>query len=213
MDDFARHRRSLGLPATSLDLSQILDTGTFKREPGAAARMTRNGLYGSEDYEFLKYCEAAIALPSPTASSMAHHDPLVSAQLLAGIDAAGLKELNAMHPLEAMSWYHDSRFSHIVQTINNFDVDDPGNAAKVASADGEGAVTDRILKKLAQLLYIPMDGIDISKPISIYGIDSMVAAEFRSWLFAKLNLDVSLVQMLDMGTSIQSLERMVTVEH
>ena len=213
MDDFARHRRRLGLPATSLDLSQILDTGTFKRDPGAAARMTRNGLYGTEDYEFLKYCEAAIAVPSPTASSMVHQDPLVGAQLLAGIDAAGLKNINAMHPLEAMPWYHDSRFSHLLQSINNFDADNSGNTGKVASADGDGTVTDRILKKLAQLLYIPMDNIDVSKPISKYGIDSMGAAEFRNWLFANFKLEVSLVQMLDMDTSIQSLERMVIMDH
>ena len=42
MDAFARYRRSLGLPATSLDLSQIIATGAIKRVPSYATSLARN---------------------------------------------------------------------------------------------------------------------------------------------------------------------------
>ena len=115
----ARHRQSLGLPAISMDLNQIFNIGAFKRVPGHATSLTRNGLYGSEAYDVLQYCDAAIASSKSITSSVSPYDPLASAQLLAGIDAAGLKDLSVTHPLEGMAWYHDLRFSQILQATRN----------------------------------------------------------------------------------------------
>ena len=213
LDAFARHRQSLGLPATSLDLSQISDTGALKRVPGYAASLTRNGLYGSEDYDVLQYCDAAITSSQSITSSVSPYDPLASAQLLAGIDAAGLKDISITHPLEGMAWYHDLRFSQILQATRNLASENSGTAGHFESADGNATTTERILKKLAQLLYIATDDVDVTRPISKYGIDSMVAAELRNWLFATFAKDVPLAHMLDTDKSVEMLEQMVHMEH
>ena len=213
MDAFARHRQSLGLPATSLDLSQIFDIGAFKRVPGYANSLTRSGLYGSEAYDVLQYCDAAIASSKSITSSVSPYDPLASAQLLAGIDAAGLKDLSVTHPLEGMAWYHDLRFSQILQATRNLASENSETAGNFDSSDSNATTTQRILKKLAQLLYISTDDIDIARPISKYGIDSMVAAELRNWLFANFAKDVPLAHMLDADTSVERLEQMVHTEH
>ncbi|KAK3167279.1 hypothetical protein OEA41_010406 [Lepraria neglecta] len=188
MDAFARHRQSLGLHATSLDLSQIFDIGAFKRVPSYANSLTRSGLYGSEAYDVLQYCDAAIASSKSITSSVSPYDPLASAQLLAGIDA-------------------------ILQATRNLASENSETAGKFDSSDSNATTTQRILKKLAQLLYISTDDIDVTRPISKYGIDSMVAAELRNWLFANFAKDVPLAHMLDADTSVERLEQMVHMEH
>jgi len=57
---------------------------------------------------------------------------------------------------------------------------------------------------------VSIDDIDITKPISRYGIDSMVAAELRNWLFANFAKDVPLAYMLDVDTSVLKLEELLT---
>ncbi|KAL2057582.1 hypothetical protein ABVK25_001966 [Lepraria finkii] len=176
----ARHRQSLGLPAISMDLNQIFNIGAFKRVPGYATSLTRNGLYGSEAYDVLQYCDAAIASSKSITSSVSPYNPLASAQLLAGIDAAGLKDLSVTHPLEGMAWYHDLRFSQILQATRNLASENSETARNFDSSDSNATTSQRILKKLAQLLYISTDDIDVTRPISKYGIDNMVAVELRN---------------------------------
>ncbi len=217
MDAFARHRRSRGLPATSLDLSQIFETGAIRRVPSYAASLARNGLYGNDEREFLRFCDAAIAAsatsaPSPSLS-LSIHDPLSGAQLLAGIEAAGLRDLDETHPLEEMAWRHDPRFSHLVRATRNLEDAASEKNAKLHGSENSLSVSERILKKLSQLLYVAEDDIDVSVPITKYAIDSMVAAELRNWLFVTYATDVSLFDLLDAGTSVQRLEQFVTKEH
>lgn len=163
-----------------MDLNQIFDIGAFKRVPGYVTSLTRNGLYGSEAYNVLQYCDAAVASSKSITSSVPPYDPFASAQLLAGIDAAGLKDLSVTHPLEGMVWYHDLRFSQILQATRNLASENSETARDFDSSDSNATSSQRILKKLAQLLYISTDDIDVTRPISKYGIDSMVAAELRN---------------------------------
>lgn len=81
--------------------------------PGYEVAMARNGLYGNDEDDFLQYCDAAIG--NSAASSHWAHDPCAEAHLLAGIDPAGLQELDKEYPLQDMAWYRDARFSNLVQ--------------------------------------------------------------------------------------------------
>ena len=69
---------------------------------------------------------------------------------------------------------------------------------------------------LIKLIYIGLSRmvvIDVTRPISKYGIDSMVAEELRNWLFANFAKDVPLAHMLDADTSVERLDQMVHTEH
>ena len=213
MDAFARHRRSLGLPATSLDLSQIIETGAIKRVPSYATSLARNGLYGNDHDEFIYFCDAAIASSKASGTSLSTYDPLAGAHLLAGIEAAGLRDLDKTHPLEGMPWHLDRRFSHLIKATKNLEEVQSDKTAKADISETGFTVSERMLKKLSQLLYVAENDIDMTIPIRTYGIDSMVAAELRNWLFATYATDVSLFDLLDANTSVQKLEQMVIKEH
>ena len=100
MDAFARYRWSLGLPATSLSLSQVLGVGIVSHLPEYQRSMIRNGFYGNNEEEFLAYCEAGIepALEplSVEADSLKEHsyDPAANSHLLVGIEPAGLLQVD-----------------------------------------------------------------------------------------------------------------------
>lgn len=203
MDSFARYRRSLGLCASSLSLNQILDVGAVSGRASYETAMARNGLYGNNEEEFLQYCDAAIGCSS--ASSQWAHDPYAEAHLLAGIEPAGLQELDKVNPLKNMEWYHDPRFSNLVQATQILAAKETRAKTDVNSGDGDLGVADKIQQRLSQLLYVPMNEIVVTRPISEYGIDSMIAAELRNWLFKTFAVDISLFDLLDPATTVTSL--------
>ena len=53
-------------------------------------------------------------------------------------------------------------------------------------------------------MMIAMDEIDVNRPVSSYGVDSLVAAEMRNWCFRDLKADISVFELLS-GNSITML--------
>ncbi|KAF7940945.1 uncharacterized protein EAE97_007130 [Botrytis byssoidea] len=85
-------QQSLGLPATSLSLSQVLGIGIVSYMPEYQQAMIRKGFYGNEEDDFLQYCDAGIGPASQTTAY--EFDPLAQGHLLVGIKPAGLQEIN-----------------------------------------------------------------------------------------------------------------------
>ena len=207
MDSFARYRRSIGLTAVSLNLGHIADTGNIRRNPSLADSLTRNGLYGNKHSDFLKFCDAALAPPTEQTTTWYPGDFFVSAQILAGVGPSGLRDVNYIHPLKDMSWYRDPRFSFLIKAskydaIGGVDaqVDEEIESTQARS------IADRIQVRLAQLLFISPQDIKLDKPVTYYGIDSLIAAELRKWLSMSFGTAVSTMDILDSETSTHDLE-------
>lgn len=45
-------------------------------------------------------------------------------------------------------------------------------------------------------MIIAVDEIDAGRPVSSYGVDSLVAAELRTWFFRELEAEVSIFELL-----------------
>ena len=205
MDTFAAFRHTQRLPATSLCLGQIRETGHFKGNPTLANSVARNGLYENEHEEFLQFCDAAILSSSGSADLTAAS---TNAQLLAGVGPGGLKELDSKHKLESMSWFKEPRFLHLVRAATQKATNPIGGApGEEGETDSSSSAMDRIRNRIAQLLYVPADDISVEQSMTEYGIDSMVAAELKRWLFATFAKDISTMDILDGGTSIRKLEQ------
>ncbi len=52
------------------------------------------------------------------------------------------------------------------------------------------------MSKLSKVLSMPQENIDASKPMHVFGVDSLVAVEIRNWFNKKLNANVTVFDIL-----------------
>lgn len=129
-------------------------------------------------------------------------------------------------------WYTDARVSLIMRAFDDAeryqasaDGGDSGNEksnnAGVASLRSEfeeaikagpaerarivALVTDAVVKTVAQMLFIDASGVDASRTVADYGVDSLIAAELRNWFNVAFGADISMLEMLDTATSMKIL--------
>jgi hypothetical protein len=165
--------------------------------------MIRNGFYGNNEDEFLQYCEAGICAPPPSPQDIFAYDPHAEGHLLVGIEPAGLDKVDKTYPLKDMVWASDPRFSLLIHATKMLSV--TTSEAKLQDDSESGSVADQIRLRVSRLLYVPLEDVDVGRPINAYGIDSMVAAELRNWLFARFGHDVSLLNLLGATMTIEKL--------
>jgi len=108
-----------------------------------------------------------------------------------------------------MPYYlEDAKMQHIV----NVDI-----AGSGAGDDGAASIGSQIreitsvsggalAQKLAKLMVVSADDIDVGKPISTYGVDSLTAVEIQSWSFRELQSDISIFDIMS-NIPITSLAR------
>ena len=204
MDAFARHRQYQGLPATSLALGQILDVGIVSDTPEYQENLHRMGLHGNSEDAFLQFCEAAVLESAVNPLAASDHDAFSKGHLLAGVEPINLQANDKRYPVRDMSWFSDPRFSRLRQAIRH-SATDP-DALRIADDDDESdSVISAIQKRVARFLYIATNDIDVARPINSYGIDSLVAAELRSWLLQRFGAQVTQLVLLQPAMSVEKL--------
>lgn len=204
MDAFAAYRQNLGLPATSLTLGHILDVGIVSDHLQWQENVLRMGMYGNSEQEFLQYCQAAIIPPA-----LAQQQSFEKGHLLVGLEPAGLLANNDRYPVVNMSWHPDPRFSFLLQAYEHLNSRTASTEVRVREDDDQEPLLTRIHRRMARSLYVAVQDIDVAKPITSYGIDSMVAAEVRNWLFDTLGANVSLLNLLHPSMTVEKLAREV----
>ncbi|KAK8112196.1 uncharacterized protein PG998_008653 [Apiospora kogelbergensis] len=220
MDEFTRHRLALGLPATSLSLGHMLDVGIVSYNLQYQENINRMGMYGNSEQEFLQYCEAAVAESSAGVLAFPADSSLSRGHLLGGLEPRGLRANNHRYPVADMAWHDDPRFSHLIAGFHRLGkLESSGGGAGgspgivVAGDDDEnGTLEDRVHRRVARLLYVATDDIERRRPIKNYGIDSMVAAELRNWLFKATGVNVPLLELLHPTMSVEALGKRVERE-
>ena len=78
-----------------------------------------------------------------------------------------------------------------------------------AGSSVEEAVLKTVSQKFSSLVLIPIDKLDATKPISSVGVDSMLAAEFRAWIFQAFKVDVPYLTLLSPVATLTMLSQMI----
>ena len=125
--------------------------------------------------------------------------------------------------LNTLLWYHNARFQAVVQTISDRVEARSTTASRgskkcaslaqrlatAPSAAGKAAIIRKeLIEQLVRLLGEAAGSLDAEKPTSLYGFDSLVAAELLNWLASTLGVDMTLVQLLSKATRIEDVVRM-----
>ena len=192
---FAGWRQAQGLPASAIHLSAIGDVGYVAENTDRQAAI--GSTYGDKmltEREFLALLRAAIEnqrsdpdiYTSPVLSGAAQQQPYwASDAKFAHLRRAALAGQDGPEPTVLAA---DPSLQSLAQLLTG--AESPEAAREAISA--------RLKTKLCSLLMVPEEDLDASKPIVTYGLDSLVAVEFRNWMAKEAG---ARVQLMDLMTS------------
>ena len=195
-DAFARHRASQGLPAVSLDVGLVQNVGYVADRDGFASRLVKLGLRRLSDQEILRLTEQGIRHPRRS---------VINSQIVTGIGA-----FDESSPNDA--WKQESRFASLanpapVDSASSGEQGSKGDRASgrslLESLDKAGSWTEgvdilvgAVTAKLSEMFVVPQNEIDRTRAPIDYGVDSLVAVELRNWLFAHLQAELSIFEVM-----------------
>ncbi len=208
-DQLAHYRRSLGLPGQVVDLGAIGGLGWFEenKEDLKFAKTMQNLIVRADEF---------YALMKSAITGYSHGGNRVPTQIVTGVGSGGLNKANRATGAQVdYYWLNESpRMSYLRQldlhsTLQAEEGDEMGElkgslTAVTTHAQATDLIQNAVASKLAKSMMIAVDEIDINRPVSSYGVDSLVAAEMRNWCFRDLKADISVFELLS-GNSIMML--------
>lgn len=224
LDLFARHCRHQGVPAVAVGLGMISEVGYLHENPEIEALLKRKGIQAIDADELVQIVDLALASLSVNSCTGIHHphDDLAAAHLLTGLEAMGLKELRRQGFEGTNPTLDDPRASLLASSHDG--------EADVARHERDGnlpmevvkgleagqtladAALDYIRHRFGNLVLMKPDSVDARKPLSEYGIDSMIAVEFRTWFWQSMSVDVPLLMLMSKTCDLQSLRDMAVAD-
>ncbi|PSN64199.1 beta-ketoacyl synthase domain-containing protein [Corynespora cassiicola Philippines] len=201
-DAIAHHRRSMGLKGLSLDLGIMLDVGVIA-EQGSTGDLKRwEEVIGIREPLFHALMKAVIQ-----EEQQIHAGAGIPAQICVGLgtaeafDAAGVSRPDYLtddirfSPLSAGG-------SDIKSTLGKQGAPVGADvksrlAAATSKAQAADLIVDALVGKVADILQTPSAEIDASRPIYLYGVDSLVAMEVRNWIRREMGAQVAIFDILE----------------
>lgn len=189
LDSMARYRKARGRPAATVDLGVILGVGYVAENKELAKHLERQGFEGTTEQELTGLIEVAIRN---------QREPDLQSQMISGLGTWNEAQGAA---------YSGALFSHFrraaLKSTNNSGQNGEGKGRiqdeirEATSLDQAASIVcEAIIAKVASLSMIPIEDINPSRPMSEYGMDSLVAVEMRNWLFRELDATVPILELL-----------------
>lgn len=206
------HRTSRGLPAVSLILPAIFGIGMISQRPELEKAIKVKGMYGIEEKEMLEAFEVAMT-PYTSLPQDIHH-------IVVGVQprrmSQAIKSAGAF-----VSWETDPPFNWLALAVH----EQVGHSQSSISASASGmhsvlatvqqapnaedaieAITICVAKRLSRLLATEAESIQLTqKSVASHGLDSMIGAEFRNWIFREFKVNIPFQQLLAGSLTVSEL--------
>ncbi|OJJ78181.1 hypothetical protein ASPBRDRAFT_37382 [Aspergillus brasiliensis CBS 101740] len=225
LDAFARYQRAQGFPAMALGLGMVTELGFLHDHPEIATMLARKGVRPIREEEVLQLVDAAIFNAIADVSNMpASNDPLSKAHLLTGLETDPLCPTSTpistdpraiLLSLAATTTTVDkpSQSKHNSNESRTF----PNLPTEIMTAiknciSLSDAVLTHIAARFGSLVLMAVSEVDTSRPLAKYGMDSMLAAEFRNWVFGAFRVDVPFLMLLGKSCTLRGVGEMVSGE-
>ncbi|TGJ79686.1 hypothetical protein E0Z10_g9083 [Xylaria hypoxylon] len=236
LDGFARWRRTQNKAAMSVGLGMIEEVGFLHDNPEVKAMQLRKGIQPLNESEFLQIIDLALVESLNERNHVTSLD-LMKSHILTGMEPLGIRDgFRGNSSASGEFAATDSRMAIISAAITAHrateDVKPQGknlehlaanipwlrdvNLHAVASLISEidapsleiGALA-LIRKRFALMLLTMPDEIDNHRPLIDFGVDSMLGAEFRTWLWNTFRVDIPFLDILSSGQTLAILARKV----
>ncbi|OXV11891.1 hypothetical protein Egran_00348 [Elaphomyces granulatus] len=208
LDALAHYRRAQGLTAVSFDVAPVTGIGYVAEHAELIDSFDAQGHITLKADEFMALFQASIS--GETING--HEFPV---QLVTGFGTGGYMASQG----RSLPYYlDDPKMSHIAEVdstnAGSEDTDKSWQAqlSQISSVSaGADLVAAALRSKLAKQMMVSLEDIDISKPMTMYGVDSLTAAEIRAWSFRDLQSDVSIFDIIS-KTPISMLARTIVMK-
>ena len=198
-DGLARYRVARGLKCVSLNLGLILSIGYAAEKKGVTQTLKAAGYEGITEAELLALldcvCDPAFDNTDPDESQIVTGLPTPGSLRRSDLDIPRWMTRPFFRPLYEM----DRLDSAAVQTQpHGAGAADYANLLSTASSFEAACTvaTEALVKKLSKMLFVAEEDVDTSRPMSVLGIDSLIAIEIRHWLASELKSDVPVLVIL-----------------
>ncbi|CAG8389850.1 unnamed protein product [Penicillium salamii] len=152
-----------------------------------------------------------------TAAIRKEFDAACGGHCVAGFEAVKTTPLS-----EQPFWVTDTKLSHLlrlstlagegaaVESANNGTEIPPAFAIRQSKSheDATAVTGAAILGKISSILMRPIEELDPAAPISVYGLDSLVAIEIRNWITRELEANLQILEILT-SDSMAALAEMI----
>lgn len=211
LDAFVQYRIARGLPATTINLTAVSDVGYIADNAERAAEVAKN--FGGEtinEVEVLSLLGAAITGRMATACN--HHC------------ITGMRITDSAPPF----WSSDPKFTHLVEAAVAAASTQSTEAVKISLSsalrasrsieEAENVVREGLVDKVASLVMLEKEEMDISKSIADYGLDSLVVIELRNFITREFEANMQVLELLNSGSitalakTVCGKSKLVTVE-
>lgn len=236
---FARYRRARGLPASTVAFSLVRGVGDTGEDRATVETFERNKTLMLDERQFLALLEPAFfgantaAAATTTTGTATCADPLPPANLITCLDPAAMvaktrdDDDNASASASTAPtprWHaalsaqgNNGGSSTNNNTTNATLLLQQSLAAGIAAGPAAlsttvALVADAIAATVAAMLFVDREAVDAERSVADHGVDSLIAAELRSWFVEVLGEDVSMLRLLDQGTSMRALAEGVVNE-
>lgn len=228
LDAFARWRRTQGKKAISVGLGMISEVGYLHENPEIEALLLRKGIQPLNEEEFLQVIDLSLSgeggeyeaqAPNPDCSHMLTgleplalrkliekgwdvttgnmQDPrsaILSASLLADLEGGDEKSNPQAGQANYPAWLKEI----------------PTSVAKALASEADATSLQEAAlrvtrKRFSSAILMPVDQIDEHKGLAEFGMDSMIAAEFRTWIWGIFKVDVPFLDLLSKQKSLANL--------
>ncbi|KAI0444212.1 polyketide synthase-like protein [Xylaria telfairii] len=222
LDAFAYWRRGQKKPATSLGLGMISGVGYLHENPEIEKVLLRRGIQPLSESDFIHLVD--LAIHGSQQDGRIEPEDGWPAHILTGLETTGIRRYFEQGFEVSHSILSDPRASILASALevnrsawhsrlNGSDSASGRVALSNGSSNGStsvrGSVTQILRKRFSDLLLTPIDQIDTMKPFTEFGIDSMIAAEFRTWLWGSFKVDVPFLDLLSPQKSLDTIAGLV----
>ncbi|KAJ5356106.1 Acyl transferase/acyl hydrolase/lysophospholipase [Penicillium concentricum] len=223
LDAFARYRNRLGLPAISIGYGMISEVGYLHEHPDIEALMKRKGIHPINEDELIQIMNMALVNQRPRTWD-SRYDHLAGSHLLTGVEFIGLQEQRERGFEGDNHVFADPRAALFTASFSRRAAGETKTHSAAAHLPGEIARALRdnqdteyiidalravVSKKLSNLILLPESELEADRPLGEFGLDSMLAAEFRTFIFRTFEVDVPFVVLLKRSTTVNLLTGLI----
>jgi acyl carrier protein len=206
LNALAQHRHTLGLPASSIDLTAVSDAGYLAEDADKAAEVMRN--LGSDTI-----CEAEVLAVIGAAISGKMQET-ANGHCITGV---------RIEPGNTPFWTPDAKFVKLRVAAEELAAALNANgAAAVVSWNAsikaakspevaEKVICDGLVDKIAVVLNMEKEDLDPARSLSAYALDSLTAIEIRNFITREFEANMQVLELLASG-SIETLAKAVSVK-